>query len=66
PKRAMSAYMLWLNDTRQEIKDKNPGISVTEVSKVAGEMWKNLTDKSKWEEKAAIEKQKYVQRMKEY
>ena len=42
----MSAYMLWLGDTRQQIKDENPGISVTEVSKVAGEMWKKVGDKS--------------------
>ncbi|XP_031557344.1 FACT complex subunit SSRP1-like isoform X2 [Actinia tenebrosa] len=66
PKRAMSAYMLWLNDTRQQIKDENPGISVTEVSKVAGEKWKVLTDKSKWEKLAAVEKEKYQEKMKNY
>uniref|UniRef100_A0A673MMK7 FACT complex subunit SSRP1 n=1 Tax=Sinocyclocheilus rhinocerous TaxID=307959 RepID=A0A673MMK7_9TELE len=42
PKRPMSAYMLWLNANRERIKSENPGISVTEISKKAGEMWKQL------------------------
>uniref|UniRef100_A0AAY5EEV1 FACT complex subunit SSRP1 n=1 Tax=Electrophorus electricus TaxID=8005 RepID=A0AAY5EEV1_ELEEL len=42
PKRPMSAYMLWLNSSRERIKAENPGISVTEISKKAGEMWKQL------------------------
>ena len=46
PKKALSAYMLWLNDTRDEIKKDNPGISITELSKKAGVLWKALEDKS--------------------
>ena len=42
----MSAYMLWLGEVREQIKQENPGISVTELSKVAGEKWKQLDDKS--------------------
>ena len=38
--------MLWLQEHREQIKEENPGISVTEVSKKAGEMWKKLTDKT--------------------
>jgi len=37
---------LWLNDNRQKIKDGNPGISITEISKKAGEIWGKMTDKS--------------------
>uniref|UniRef100_A0A673NFW8 FACT complex subunit SSRP1 n=1 Tax=Sinocyclocheilus rhinocerous TaxID=307959 RepID=A0A673NFW8_9TELE len=33
PKRPMSAYMLWLNSSRDRIKSENPGISITEISK---------------------------------
>ncbi|XP_065345352.1 FACT complex subunit Ssrp1 isoform X2 [Cloeon dipterum] len=47
PKRPMSAYFLWFNSNRENIKKKYPGISVTEVAKKAGEMWKELTDKSR-------------------
>jgi len=46
PKRPQSAYFLWLNENRSQIKEQFPGISVTEVSKKAGEMWKEVTDKS--------------------
>ena len=42
PKRAMSAYFLWLNANRNALKEKNPGASITELSKKAGEEWKNL------------------------
>lgn len=38
--------MLWLNDTRDTIKKDNPGISITELSKKAGVLWKALDDKS--------------------
>lgn len=46
PKRPLSAYMLWLNDNREQIKRENPGIKVTEVAKRGGELWRNLKDKS--------------------
>jgi hypothetical protein len=46
PKKALSAYMLWLNETRDEIKKEHPGISVTELSKKAGVLWKALGDKT--------------------
>lgn len=42
PKRPMSAYMMWLNASRERIKSENPGISITEISKKAGEMWRQL------------------------
>ncbi|MCI4379686.1 hypothetical protein PGIGA_G00231180 [Pangasianodon gigas] len=68
PKRPMSAYMLWLNANRERIKSENPGISVTEISKKAGEMWKQI-DKSRreeWEKKAEEAKRQYDRAMKEY
>ena len=46
PKRPMSAYMLWLGEVREQLKQENPGISVTELSKVAGERWKQIDDKT--------------------
>lgn len=66
PKRAMSAYMLWLGEVREQIKQENPGISVTELSKVAGEKWKQIEDKSEWQEKAKEAKAKYEVAMKAY
>lgn len=46
PKRPQSAYFLWLNDSRETIKKDNPGITITELSKKAGELWKEIGDKS--------------------
>ncbi|RMX59619.1 hypothetical protein pdam_00010506, partial [Pocillopora damicornis] len=55
PKRPMSGYMLWLSEIREQIKGENPGISVTELSKVAGEKWKKIEDKTVYKEKKANE-----------
>ncbi|XP_067633596.1 FACT complex subunit Ssrp1 isoform X1 [Eurosta solidaginis] len=66
PKRATTAFMLWLNDTREQIKKDNPGIKVTEIAKKGGEMWKEMKDKSKWDELAAKDKQRYQDEMKDY
>merc|ERR1712191_32171 len=66
PKRPQSSYMLWLNDTREEIKTEFPGIAITELTKKAGEMWKKVTDRSIWEAKAAKAKEAYEVAMKEY
>ncbi|XP_077388832.1 FACT complex subunit SSRP1a [Festucalex cinctus] len=68
PKRPMSAYMLWLNSSRERIKSENPGISVTEISKKAGEMWRQLgkDEKEEWESKAGEAKREYDIAKKEY
>ncbi|KAH8300106.1 hypothetical protein KR044_009818 [Drosophila immigrans] len=66
PKRATTAFMLWLNDTREEIKRENPGIKVTEIAKKGGEMWRELKDKTKWEEAANKDKQRYQDEMRNY
>lgn len=46
PKRPLSAYMLWLNSAREQIKKENPGIKVTEIAKRGGELWRAMKDKS--------------------
>ena len=38
--------MVWLGETRPALKAKYPGLSITELSKKAGELWKTLDDKS--------------------
>jgi len=59
PKKNMSAYFIWMNESREQIKKDNPGLSVTEFGKKAGELWKSLADKSEWEEKAQEDKRRY-------
>lgn len=46
PKRAPTAYMIWLSASREQIKNDNPGISVTDILKKGGEMWRELQDKT--------------------
>ncbi|KAK5986077.1 FACT complex subunit SSRP1 [Trichostrongylus colubriformis] len=66
PKRAQSAYFLWLNENRAKIKKE--GDSVADVAKRAGEMWKAMDAESKapWEKKAAADKERYDSEMKEF
>ncbi|XP_072949418.1 FACT complex subunit Ssrp1 isoform X2 [Epargyreus clarus] len=66
PKRPSTAFMLWLNENRKNIVEENPGIKVTEIAKKGGELWRDLKDKSEWEEKAAKAKEEYNQAMKKY
>ena len=42
----MSSYFLWMQEHRAKIKEDNPGFSIGEIAKKAGEMWKVLGDKS--------------------
>ena len=47
PKRPPTAYMQWLNENRSTLKKENPGLSITELSKVAGQQWKTVDPKTK-------------------
>lgn len=51
PKKAMNGYMLFCQDERNAVIEKNPGIRFTDLGKMLGEMWKNA-DKVAWEAKA--------------
>lgn len=72
PKRAASAYMLWLNDNRASIKDElltsNPDAKITDVTKRAGELWKELSEaeKAPFQEKSEELRAAYHEAMKAY
>ena len=72
PKRAASAYMLWLNANRASIKDElltsNPDTKITDVTKRAGELWKELTEEEKapFQEKSEVLRAAYHEAMKAY
>ncbi|ANB14612.1 Nhp6bp [Sugiyamaella lignohabitans] len=61
PKRALSAYMYFANENRDNIKNENPDISFGQIGKVLGEQWKALTDAEKvpYEAKATQDKKRY-------
>lgn len=69
PKKPMSAYFMWVSEEgREKLKKENPGISVTEVGKKTGEIWRSMAEdeKKKWEKKAAEAKEKYDVEYKEW
>lgn len=70
PKRPKSAYMIFCQENRDKIKQKNEGISTTEIMKKLGEEWgliKNNEKKVKpFTTQAAKEKEKYQKEMENY
>ena len=66
PKRAQSAYFLFLADFRKDNKDKFD--EHKDLLRAAGAEWKELDDSEKkpYDDAAKVEKQKYKQAMKEY
>lgn len=57
PKRAMSAFFLWMKENRERLK--KPGMSVADVAKAAGVEWGKIVDKSEWEKRAEDDKKRY-------
>jgi len=55
PKRPLSSFMYFSVDKREYVKENNPKASVTDISKIIGEMWNNLKNNKK----AKMEKAKY-------
>ena len=68
PKRAPSAYMMWLNENREDIKKQVPDGGVADVAKKAGEIWNKLEtdEKARWQDKASEAKREYQKAMIEY
>ena len=46
-KRAMTAFMFFSNDRRPELQQANPDMKITEISKLIGAEWKELSDEKK-------------------
>ncbi|KAL3617726.1 HMG1/2-like protein [Castilleja foliolosa] len=69
PKRAPSAFFVFMEDFRKEFKTKHPdNKAVSAVGKAAGIEWKSLTDEEKapYVKKAAKRKEEYERQMDAY
>ena len=66
PERPYSAYVLFSNHTREQMKDQNR--SFTQLSKVVGEKWQQLSrdEKEEWKKKAAVPWETYKAELAEY
>merc|ERR1739844_155271 len=47
------------NHNREQIKKDYPGLSMTDMTKKAGEIWRDLSDKTEWNNKAEEDKKRY-------
>jgi len=61
PKRPMSAFLYFSQGRRKTIKDQNPEIKNTQVSRLLGEMWRNASeeDRKPYVDKEKKEREKY-------
>ncbi|KAJ3342298.1 Non-histone chromosomal protein 6 [Gonapodya sp. JEL0774] len=61
PKKALTAYMLFAQEKRPEIKAANPDAGFGDMGKLVGAAWKNLSDaeKKKYQDKADVDKLRY-------
>ena len=65
PKRPMSAFLYYSQGKRREIKEANPSLKNTEVSRLLGEMWRAapIEEKTPFIEKEKGEREKYKVRI---
>lgn len=66
PERPPSAYVIFSNKMREELKGRN--LSFTEIAKLVGEKWQNLSlsQKELFEQQASAAKEKYNNELIEY
>lgn len=68
PKKALSAYMIFVRETRSKISNDNPDMPSLDVMKEVGRQWQSLAEpeKSKFEAKARSDKDRYQKEMRAY
>jgi hypothetical protein len=56
PKGKMTAYFMFMKEMRPDIAKSNPGLKITEIAKLMGAKWRELTteDKAEFSEKARV------------
>jgi hypothetical protein len=61
PKKPQSSYFIFCGEKRAEIIASNPGVKISEVGKLTGQMWKEITEQERkvYSDKAAVLKTKY-------
>ena len=66
PERPPSAYVIFSNKMREELKGRN--LSFTEIAKLVGENWQNLSpsEKEPYEQQAFTAKERYNNELAEY
>ena len=66
PKRSKSSYLYFCEDVRAGLRQENPALSLTEMSKELGRRWKEMADKTKYEILAEEDRARYTEEKVEY
>ncbi len=68
PKRAVTAFMFYSTKMRPIIKEEKPDIKFTEMGKLIGEKWRELSDddKKEFEQMAEKDKKRYADETAKY
>jgi len=68
PKRPLTAFFHYVQEVRPGLKEANPELKITELTKIIANNWKEMNEEGKqiYEAKATEEKQKYEQDLKDY
>lgn len=68
PKGPKNAFIFFCNDRRSEIKEENPDMKPTEITKKIGEMWKQVDsiEKAQYQEMAEEDKKRYSDQLESY
>lgn len=65
PRRPMSAFLKFSKTNRALVRSENPNVTNTDVSRILGERWRNMSeeDKRHYRETELVEREEYKQRM---
>merc|ERR1711964_309300 len=62
PKRPTTAFFIFANEIRAEVKENNPGASIGQIGKILGVRWAALAEERKASYKAQNQKEKEIYR----
>ena len=68
PKAPLNAYLLYFNEERSDMRQKNPGMSFGELTKIIATKWKDLStdEKQRYINEAETDKERYSKEMADY
>lgn len=66
PKRAMTPFLYYACEQRAILKQQGRKMALTEQSRYIADLWKNITDKTKYMEQSAKDKARYQDEMASY
>ena len=66
PKRSKSSYLYFCEEVRAGLRQENPGLSLTELSRELGRRWGEVRDRTKYEAMAREDRARYAGEKEEY